>query len=147
MFEVRERPEMVERAMLVGIYFDPREEVEAESLLEELHELVETLGINIVHTVFYRSRALHKQYLCGTGKAQEIVDLAIGQLFIGRDQSFFDCDLTHFRAIDASAVVDLQRAGCQHEALGVQQQGLLIRNTARAGLDHKIARCGPKVRS
>jgi GTP-binding protein HflX len=76
MFEVRERPEMVERAMLVGIYFDPREEDEAASLLEELHELVETLGINIVHSVFYRSREMHKQYLCGTGKAQEIVDLA-----------------------------------------------------------------------
>ena len=62
--------------MLVGIYFDPREEDEAASLLEELHELVETLGINIVHSVFYRSREMHKQYLCGTGKAQEIVDLA-----------------------------------------------------------------------
>ncbi|HBE21870.1 MAG TPA: GTPase HflX [Verrucomicrobiales bacterium] len=86
MFEVRERPEMVERAMLVGIYFDPREEVEAESLLEELHELVETLGINIVHTVFYRSRALHKQFLCGTGKAQEIVDLA----------KAFECDVIIF---------------------------------------------------
>jgi GTP-binding protein HflX len=76
MFEVRERPEMVERAMLVRIYFDPREEDEAASLLEELHELVETLGIGIVHSVFYRSRDMHKQYLCGTGKAQEIVDLA-----------------------------------------------------------------------
>jgi GTP-binding protein HflX len=40
MFDVRERPEMVERAMLVSIYFDPREEDEAASLLEELHELV-----------------------------------------------------------------------------------------------------------
>jgi GTP-binding protein HflX len=76
MFEVRERPESVERAMLVGIYFDPREEEEAAALLEELHELVDTLGINIVHSVFYRSREMHKQYICGTGKAQELVDLA-----------------------------------------------------------------------
>lgn len=86
MFEVRERPEMVERAMLVRIYFDPREETEAESLLEELHELVDTLGINIVHTVFYRSRALHKQYLCGTGKADEICNLARA----------FECDVIIF---------------------------------------------------
>lgn len=86
MFEVRERPEMVERAMLVGIYFDPREENEAESLLEELHELVGTLGINIVHSVLYRSRALHKQYLCGTGKAEEIVNLA----------KAFECDVIIF---------------------------------------------------
>lgn len=76
MFEVRERPEMVERAMLVRIYFDPREEQESESLLEELVELVTTLGIGIVHQVLYRSRSLHKQFLCGTGKAQEIMELA-----------------------------------------------------------------------
>ena len=86
MFEVRERPEMVERAMLVGIYFNPNEEQEAESLLEELHELVGTLGINIVHSVLYRSRALHKQYLCGTGKAEEIVNLA----------KTFECDVIIF---------------------------------------------------
>ena len=86
MFEVRERPEMVERAMLVGIYFNPNEEQEAESLLEELHELVGTLGINIVHSVLYRSRALHKQYLCGTGKAEELVNLA----------KAFECDVIIF---------------------------------------------------
>ena len=72
--------------MLVGIYFNPNEEQEAESLLEELHELVGTLGINIVHSVLYRSRALHKQYLCGTGKAEEIVNLA----------KTFECDVIIF---------------------------------------------------
>ena len=77
---------MVERAMLVGIYFNPNEEQEAESLLEELHELVGTLGINIVHSVLYRSRALHKQYLCGTGKAEELVNLA----------KAFECDVIIF---------------------------------------------------
>ena len=77
---------MVERAMLVGIYFNPNEEQEAESLLEELHELVGTLGINIVHSVLYRSRALHKQYICGTGKAEELVNLA----------KAFECDVIIF---------------------------------------------------
>ena len=72
--------------MLVGIYFNPNEEQEAESLLEELHELVGTLGINIVHSVLYRSRALHKQYLCGTGKAEELVNLA----------KAFECDVIIF---------------------------------------------------
>jgi GTP-binding protein HflX len=86
MFEVRERPEMVERAMLVSIYFDPKEEDQAESLLEELHELVKTLEINIVHSVLVRSRSLHKQFLCGTGKAQEIIDLARA----------FECDVIVF---------------------------------------------------
>ena len=35
MFDVREKPQKVERALLVGVYFDRREEAEAKSLLEE----------------------------------------------------------------------------------------------------------------
>jgi GTP-binding protein HflX len=76
MFEVREKPEMVERALLVRFYFDAREEQESESLLEELGELVKTLGINVVEIVLSRCREMHKKFLCGTGKAAEIVELA-----------------------------------------------------------------------
>jgi GTP-binding protein HflX len=76
MFEVREKPEMVERALLVRLYFDPRDAAESESLLEELGELVRTLGINVVESVLARSREMHKKLLCGTGKAAEIVALA-----------------------------------------------------------------------
>ncbi len=76
MFEVREKPELVERALLVRIYFDPREEEESSSLLEELGELVSTLGIEVVESVLARSRQMHKKLLCGTGKADEIVALA-----------------------------------------------------------------------
>ena len=76
MFEVREKPQMVERALLVRLYFDPREEEESEALLEELGELVSTLGIGIVEKVLARSREMHKKFLCGTGKAAEIVELA-----------------------------------------------------------------------
>lgn len=76
MFEVREKPEMVERALLVRFYFDSREEEESESLLEELGELVKTLGIDVVELVLSRCREMHKKLLCGTGKAAEIVELA-----------------------------------------------------------------------
>jgi GTP-binding protein HflX len=76
MFEVREKPQMVERALLVRLYFDPREEDESEALLEELGELVSTLGIGVVEKVLARSREMHKKFLCGTGKAAEIVELA-----------------------------------------------------------------------
>lgn len=76
MFEVREKPEMVERALLVRLYFDPREEDESEALLEELGELVSTLGIGIVDKLLVRSREMHKKFLCGTGKAAEIAELA-----------------------------------------------------------------------
>jgi len=76
MFEVREKPEMVERALLVRICADRRESEEAESLLNELGELVTTLGIEIAESALVLTRALHKRFLCGTGKAQEMVDLA-----------------------------------------------------------------------
>ncbi|MFC7337670.1 GTPase HflX [Haloferula chungangensis] len=76
MFEVREKPDMVERALLVRLYFDPREADESEALLDELEELVKTLGIGIVEKVLAKSRAMHRKLLCGTGKADEIVDLA-----------------------------------------------------------------------
>jgi GTPase len=76
MFEVRQKPEMVERALLVRFYFDAREADEAESLLEELGELVKTLGIAVVDSVLPRCREMHKKFLCGTGKAAEIVELA-----------------------------------------------------------------------
>ena len=67
---------MVERALLVRLYFDPREEDESEALLEELEELVRTLGIEVVEKVLAKSRSMHKKFLCGTGKAAEIVELA-----------------------------------------------------------------------
>jgi GTP-binding protein HflX len=76
MFEVREKPEMVERALLVRLYFDPRDADESEALLDELEELVRTLGIGVVEKVLARSRSMHKKFLCGTGKAAEIVELA-----------------------------------------------------------------------
>ncbi|MCP5532175.1 MAG: GTPase HflX [Akkermansiaceae bacterium] len=76
MFEVREKPEMVERALLVRLYFDAREEEESSSLLEELGELVNTLGIEVVESVLAKCREMQKKFLCGTGKAAEIVELA-----------------------------------------------------------------------
>ena len=43
MFEVREKPQLVERALLVGVYLDKSKEKEASSLLDELNELDEEL--------------------------------------------------------------------------------------------------------
>ena len=67
---------MVERALVVRLYFDPGEAEESGSLLEELGELVRTLDIEVVESVLARSREMHKKFLCGTGKAAEIVALA-----------------------------------------------------------------------
>lgn len=67
---------MVERALVVRLYFDKSEEQESSSLLTELGELVSTLGIDIAESVLAKSREMHKKFLCGTGKAAEIVELA-----------------------------------------------------------------------
>ncbi len=76
MFEVRQKPDMVERALLVRFYFETSEATEAGSLLEELAELVKTMGIEVIESVLCRSREKHKKFLCGTGKAAEMAELA-----------------------------------------------------------------------
>ena len=76
MFEVRAKPDLVERALLVGMCFDKSEEYETRALLLELEELVKTLGIDVVGMELVRVRDRHRGFICGTGKADELVDLA-----------------------------------------------------------------------
>ncbi len=47
MFDIRDRPNLVENALLVGAYFRRDDEADAKDLLLELKELVSTLGIGI----------------------------------------------------------------------------------------------------
>ncbi|MDP9291684.1 MAG: GTPase HflX [Verrucomicrobiota bacterium] len=75
MFEIKAREKMVERALLVGAYIDPTHKSDAQSLLEELEELVNTLGIPIVERMLVHHREAHARYLVGTGKAEEIAEL------------------------------------------------------------------------
>ncbi len=76
MFEIKQKEKMTERALLIGAYIDPAKKAEAQSLLEELAELVETLGIPIIAQQLISHRENHARYLIGSGKAQEIVDRA-----------------------------------------------------------------------
>ncbi len=76
MFEIKAKDKMVERALLVGSYIDPAKKADAQSLLEELEELVDTLGIPVIERKLISHRENHARYLIGSGKAQEIVDLA-----------------------------------------------------------------------
>lgn len=76
MFEIKEKPDQVERALIIGLCFTQEEYAEAKVLLDELEELVATLGIEIVGKQLVRSREIHAKFLCGTGKAEELRDLA-----------------------------------------------------------------------
>lgn len=76
MFDVREKPQQVERALLIGAFFDRRDADDAAALVEELQELVGTLGIGVVakELVFVREKS--PRYLLGKGKAQELMQRA-----------------------------------------------------------------------
>lgn len=76
MFEVREKPKMVQSAFLIGAYLDRSEEALAGSLLEELAELVETLGIEVRERALVYVRDSNKRYLTGKGKAHELMEAA-----------------------------------------------------------------------
>ena len=73
MFDVREKPNKVERAFLIGAYFDRREGEDAQALLDELKELVETLSISVISTELVFVRDANPRYLLGKGKAAELI--------------------------------------------------------------------------
>jgi GTP-binding protein HflX len=91
MFEIKEKPKMVERAVLVGAYTRGEDGSEAESLLDELAELVKTLGIPVVGRQLVQHRETHARFLVGSGKATEIADTAKS---LHADVLIFDNELT-----------------------------------------------------
>ncbi len=76
MFDIREKPNNVDRAFLIGAYFDRRKAQEASDLLEELKELVRTLGIEVVGAELVFAREISPRHLIGKGKAKELMDLS-----------------------------------------------------------------------
>lgn len=104
MFEVREKPEMVEKAMLVGFCFDKSEEEETRLLLTELEELVDTLGIAIVGMELVRVRDTNKRFICGTGKADELVELARAR---GCDCMVFDNEISPMQQRNWEELADM----------------------------------------
>jgi GTP-binding protein HflX len=91
MIDIKEKEKMVERALLVGAYTDVNGRAEATSLLEELEELVKTLGIPVMDRMLVHHREQHARLLIGTGKADEIVKRVKDH---GLDVIIFDNELT-----------------------------------------------------
>lgn len=75
-FEIQEKPLLVERTLLIGAYFDRREQEDAASLLEELRELVTTLGLPIVDCMLVRATEHNARTLLGKGKCAELIEHA-----------------------------------------------------------------------
>lgn len=79
------------RALLVGAYVEASGREEATSLLEELEELVRTLGVPVGEKLLVHHREWQPRYLVGSGKAEEITQLAKDG---GLDLIVFDNELS-----------------------------------------------------
>lgn len=77
---------MVERAMLIGITLPTDSDSTTRSLLDELRELVTTLGIGIQNEVQIAIRKPQAKFLMGSGKAAELIE----------DAKAHDCDVIVF---------------------------------------------------
>jgi len=91
MFEVKEKPRLVEKAYLVAVILREEERANAESLLDELEELVSNLGIRIFCKKVVRVRKTFPGYLLGKGKFNEVIE-DVGEL--GCDVIIFDNELS-----------------------------------------------------
>ena len=76
MHDVKERPTVVERAMLIGVTLPGDTACNTRSLLDELRELVDTLGFGIQHERIVTIRRPQAKLLVGSGKAEELVNEA-----------------------------------------------------------------------
>src|SRR6202162_5887653 len=108
MFDIKEKPRQVERALLVGVYKDAEQKEEFESLLTELNSLVETLDIPVIDCLLVRVQERNPRYFVGSGKAEEIFERA-KQLEI--DVIIFDNGLSpaqqrNWEALTGMAVID-----------------------------------------
>jgi GTP-binding protein HflX len=91
MFDIKDKPNLVEKALLIGAHFRREDAEEANDLLEELKELVNTLSIGIAEAVCVFVRDMSPRYLTGSGKAQELMDHAKS---LGCDCIIFDNELS-----------------------------------------------------
>jgi GTP-binding protein HflX len=91
MFDIREKPNLVEKALLIGVYFRREDAEETADLMSELKELVETLSIGVAETVCVFVRQVTARHLTGKGKAAELMAYAKE---LGCDCIIFDNQLS-----------------------------------------------------
>ena len=108
MFDIKEKPKQVERALLVGVYKGAEQRAERESLLAELDSLVDTLDIPVIDRLLVKIQDRNPRYFVGSGKAEEIFERA-KQLEI--DVIVFDNGLSpaqqrNWEALTGVAVID-----------------------------------------
>ncbi len=94
---------MKEKAIIVGIYRDKRDRSYAEETLEELKELAETAGAEVVGRVLQRRSEIDPAYFIGKGKVEEIAAMAEE---LGANLVIFDDNLSPAQHRNIEAVID-----------------------------------------
>ena len=105
-----DKPAKLERAFLVGVQTPDLKDGEAAELLIELKELVENLRIAVTRTELVNLRRPTPAYFLGSGKAQEIVDLAKadGADVIVFDEALSPAQQRNWEELSGLAVIDRQ---------------------------------------
>jgi len=108
MFDITEKPKLVRKAFLVGVYNQAGQREEAESLLAELGSLVATLEIPVADRLLMRVQTPSPRYFVGSGKAEEIFD-RVKELeadVIVFDNSLSPAQQRNWEALTQLAVID-----------------------------------------
>jgi GTP-binding protein HflX len=100
----------VERAILIGLHDNQTDYHEAEEHLEELEELVKNLDIPVIDRLLVNLKVPMARYLLGSGKAEEIAELADEQQ---ADCLIFDGELSpsqqrNWEKLTKKCVIDRQ---------------------------------------
>lgn len=109
MSQIVDRPNSAgTKAFLIGVHVGGETVAEGRSLLEELGELVWTLGLPVVGSLLIKVNRLQAAYFTGTGKAAEVVELAKAA---GAGVIIFDNQITpgqqrNWEKISGLAVID-----------------------------------------
>jgi GTPase len=108
MFDITEKPKLVQKAFLVGVYNQADQREEAESLLSELGSLVATLEIPVADRLLMRVQTPSPRYFVGSGKAEEIFDRAkeLEAEVIVFDNSLSPAQQRNWEALTGLAVID-----------------------------------------
>jgi len=91
LIEITEKPNVVERAFLIGLRRGQMTQAEAEEHLDELAQLADTMGVPVVGREVVTIARIHPALLIGTGKAQQIKEQCEA---LEADVIIFDDDLS-----------------------------------------------------
>jgi GTP-binding protein HflX len=105
-----DKPSKLDRAFLVGVQTEKMADDEGAELLGELKELVENLRISVTRTMLVNLRRPTPALLLGSGKAQEIIDLAKadGADVIVFDEALSPAQQRNWEEMSGLAVIDRQ---------------------------------------